>query len=182
MVAITATKFAQAQPADVSAAEALFTSGKEAMSRSDLATACARFADSLKLDPAVGTGLNLAACEERSGRLAAALEHFTAARAQLAKDDFRIAFTSEQIAKLSRRVAHLTLRLPTPPAPETRVVRDGIEVAPAAFNVATIVDPGPHAVVVEARDRSPSKLRITLAEGEEKIVELPALVPSRGGS
>src|SRR5258708_2013252 len=71
--------------ADVNAADALFQSAKAAMDRGDLATACPRFAESQRLDPAVGTTLNLGECEARSGKLAAALAHYEEARAALAQ-------------------------------------------------------------------------------------------------
>ena len=99
------------------------------MARGDLTTACARLAESLKLDFAVGTLLNLATCEERSGKVIDALEHFKVARSRLDKDDFRVAFTTEQIAKLSPRVARLTLHFAGLPPKGTRVTCDGNEVA-----------------------------------------------------
>ena len=54
---------ASAAPADAQTAEALFQSAKEAMARGDVPVACARFAESVRLDPAVGGLLNLADCE-----------------------------------------------------------------------------------------------------------------------
>lgn len=98
-------------PRDAPVAEALFQSGKEAMARGDLATACARLAESHRLDPAIGTLLNLAVCRERSGKIAAALEHLVSAREDLPPDDFRVPFVTEQIAKLEARVPHLVLEL-----------------------------------------------------------------------
>jgi hypothetical protein len=171
---LTAAASAEAAPGDAALAEALFTSGKEAMARGDFATACARLSESLKLDPAVGTMLNLATCEERSGKIASALERFTAARNQLPADDFRVKFTTERITSLSQRVARLTVRVPSPTDRGGRVLRDGLELAPAALDVPVPVDPGVHVVVLETATKGqPAQTKeLTLREGEERVVEL----------
>ncbi|HSO37540.1 MAG TPA: hypothetical protein VLT33_33675 [Labilithrix sp.] len=164
---VTAPASANAGPNDAAQAEALFNSGKEAMTHGDLATACARLGESYKLDPAVGTLLNLATCEERSGKLLIALEHFTAARSQLPKNDFRVGFTNERIAALSPRIAHVTVRVPPS---GTRALCDGIEVPSTSWNVPLEMDPGAHAFVIETQGRPASHIDITLREGEERTV------------
>jgi hypothetical protein len=85
----------------VAQAEVLFRSGKEADARGDLETACSKFAESQALDPAVGTLLNLADCESRSGKTHEAIEHYQAARAEMTPDDPRRRFASDQIAALT---------------------------------------------------------------------------------
>src|SRR5579864_3684505 len=87
-------------PADEKAADALFQSARAAMDRGDLATACDRFAQSQRLDPAPGTLLNLGECEARAGKLARALAHYRDGRAGLAQSDFRLAFADKRIAEL----------------------------------------------------------------------------------
>jgi hypothetical protein len=62
----------RAASADSAAAEALFREGRDAAKHGDLETACADFAESQRLDPAPGTLLNLAECEEKLGRVASA--------------------------------------------------------------------------------------------------------------
>ena len=57
-------------------AEQLFREGREAMKRADYALACPSFERSLALDPALGTLLNLAVCEEKRGRLGQALARY----------------------------------------------------------------------------------------------------------
>jgi hypothetical protein len=58
---------------DSATAEALFAAGREAIRRGDYQAACPMFAESNRLDPAVGTVLNLAICEEHLGQLASRL-------------------------------------------------------------------------------------------------------------
>ena len=69
--ALLASTPARAQDArDPAAAEALFREGRTAAQKKDFTTACAKFRESNRLDPAVGTVFNIADCEERLGRLA----------------------------------------------------------------------------------------------------------------
>src|SRR5687768_8531645 len=58
---------ALAQPRDAAAGEALFIEGRRLMKVGDRPAACAKFAESQRLDPAVGTLANLADCEEQRG-------------------------------------------------------------------------------------------------------------------
>src|SRR5262245_42280867 len=141
---VTSSSAWAAAPGDASRAEKLFTSGKDAMARGDLATACARLDESLKLDFAIGTLLNLATCEERRGKVASALEHFKLALSRLPKDDFRVGFTTERIGVLSPRVARISFHFATPPPPGTRVTCDGIEVS--SVDTPMSVDPGTHPI------------------------------------
>lgn len=172
ILAASASAHAAAPTSDAASAEALFTKGKEAMASGDFATACANLSESLKIDPAVGTRLNLATCEEKSGKPSAALRDFLAAQAQLSKDDFRVAFTAERIAILTQHVAHITLTASSVPPAGTRVLRDGAEVSSAAWNIRVPVDPGPHVIVVERPGKSSFRAELTLAEREDKVLDL----------
>src|SRR5688572_15173841 len=55
--------------AETGAAEALFRAGREAAKRGDHVTACVKFSESNRLEPTLGTQLNLALCEEELGNL-----------------------------------------------------------------------------------------------------------------
>ncbi|NOU28880.1 MAG: hypothetical protein HOO96_13330, partial [Polyangiaceae bacterium] len=57
-----------AAPAFRDDAETLFREGRKALEAGDYAVACAKFAESQRIEPAPGTLLNLAGCEERSGK------------------------------------------------------------------------------------------------------------------
>jgi hypothetical protein len=155
-----------------SRADTLFQSGKQAMDRGDYAMACAALAESLRLEPAAGTLLNLATCEERSGKLAQALAHFREGRARLADGDFRVAFSEQRIAELSRRVPRLTLALTGTPEAGVTIVRDGQAVPLDAVGTAALVDPGPHVCVLRAPGRADARVDVTLREGEERTVDL----------
>src|SRR5580692_11189003 len=81
---------ARAESIDPAVADALFRKGREAAEKGDWATACPKFAESQRLDPAPGTLLNLADCEEHLGQLASAYEHFKTAVETMAPSDDRI--------------------------------------------------------------------------------------------
>jgi len=143
------------------------------MAKGDLPTAERRFSESLKLDPAVGTLLNLAACEEKQGKLASALAHFTNAKAQLPADDFRVGFTTERITSLSARVAKIIIKLTAASMADARITKDGAVLAQTQIDSPLVVDPGaPHVFVYEAPGLEPNRVEVTLKEGETQTIEL----------
>src|SRR5271167_4491541 len=105
------THVARAQH-DPAAAESLFRDAKAAEQRGDFKTACAQFAESQRLDPAAGTLLNEADCEEHLGTVATAWGHFVEARDQLPKGDDRLPYAQQRATALEKRVPHLVVRLP----------------------------------------------------------------------
>jgi hypothetical protein len=148
-------------------AEAAFRAGRKAMQAGDYATACARFAESERLEPAPGTLLNLADCEEHSGHLVAAHEHFGLAASGFPRGDARRTLALQRESGVEKRLVRLTLRL-APSAPEGTVVRDGDTVLPgSALGSSRLVDPGPHVVVVAATGHADHPYALTLREGDQ---------------
>lgn len=164
---------------DPAGAGSAFARGKEAMKRGDVDAACELFAESVRLDPAPGARLNLAACDEQRNRLASASQEFKDALLTLPAGDSRIAFTEERIAALEPRVPKLVLRL-APDAPAgTTVLRDGIMVASPSLGTAVPVDPRTYTIVVRAPGRQETSTVITLDEAERKelVLDVGAAVP-----
>src|SRR4051794_38040553 len=89
-VAGSAASTASAEPRDAAAAEVLFHDAREAMKANQYALACSKFEESQRLDPAPGTLLNLAECEEKRGRLATAWQYLKHALDSLPANDDRI--------------------------------------------------------------------------------------------
>src|SRR5690242_9793251 len=58
---------------DKATADRLFDEGRAAMAAKDYASACPKLEESQRLDPALGTLLNIGLCYEGQGRVASAL-------------------------------------------------------------------------------------------------------------
>jgi len=174
---------AAAPQRDPAAAEALFVAGREAVERGDYAAACAKFAESDRLDPAPGTLMNLADCEEHIHHPAAAWSRWKEALEQLPPDDPRLPLARERAAAIERRVPRLTLRLATGAAGAT-VTRDGAEIGPGALGIALPVEPGAHTIVVTAPGREERRTTVTLNEGDavERTLDAGAKLPEPAGS
>jgi hypothetical protein len=156
--------------AQQAAADALFDSARAAMAKADFANACEQFRASDKLDPAVGTELNLADCEEQRGRLASAWELYRTAEEKLGERDERLALAHSRAQSLAARLPKLTLQL-APGAPKNSSARDGqVELGAAAFGIALPLDPGTHEFVVSAPGFEARSFRVQLSEGQAQTL------------
>jgi hypothetical protein len=161
-----------AQGRDPAVADALFKAGRKAMEVGDYPSACAKFRESQRLDPAVGTLLNLADCEEKRGKIAEASALYRQVVDQLPPSDDRVPIAKTRIAALEPRVPRLTIRL-APGAPAGALVkRDGIELGPASLDLPLPMDPGGHVILVTAPGRLERSFDVTLAEGEARSIEV----------
>lgn len=131
------------------------------------------FVESLRLDAKAITLINLAKCEETTGKLADALGHWVEARAKAqAEGNGAIEEEAEKKAKaLESRVPKLTVVIASAP-PDAEVVRDGVALGPASMGVPLPVNPGAHTLVVRVKDHEDTTESVTIAEGESKRVEL----------
>lgn len=100
-----------------SSAESLFREGRDAVKRGDYAVACPKFQESQRLDPAIGTLLNLALCEERWGRISEARLHFREVLASSDLDEQRRAIALEHAAALDRIATEPVSPAPAPDSP-----------------------------------------------------------------
>jgi hypothetical protein len=161
---------ADAAATRASDAERLFREGRTAMEAGDLVHACPKFAESEKLDPAPGTLLSLADCEERARSFVRAREHYQLAASGFPKKDPRRAFATGRAQAVEKRVAHVTLRL-SGDAPADASVRLGETVVPRSdLGTSTAIDPGDVQVKVSAPGRKDNAFIVTFAEGETKDV------------
>ncbi|HMJ10319.1 MAG TPA: PEGA domain-containing protein [Polyangiaceae bacterium] len=163
---------AAAQTGDRAVAEALFRSGREALGKGDHATACQRFEESNRLEPAVGTVFNLANCREKLGQLAAAWQRYQEAVQKLPSGDERIQIASQRAAALEPRLSKLSLFLPEDAPPGTVVLKDGTELGSGSLGVALPVDPGEHKLIVRAPGYEDAETVISLAEAEKRELAL----------
>jgi len=179
---LTAGGRARAGGSDPAGAEALFRAGREAMKRGDAPTACARLAESHRLEPAPGTLLNMAECEEAQGKVASAWAHLREAIDGLPANDDRLADAKKKALELEARLPRIVIRLASGAPPSSRVTRDGREVGAASFGVAIPVDPGTHTVLVAAPGRVDRRYDVVTAEGAETVLVADAGVVATAGA
>jgi tetratricopeptide (TPR) repeat protein len=170
LAALVVASAARADVRDPAAADVLFRDARAAMQRGDYPTACAKLEESQRLDPAPGTLLNLAECEEKRGHLATAWEDYQGALDTLGAGDERVALASQRAAALFPRLPKLVVRL-SPGAPAAaRVKRDGVELGAASLGTELPVNPGAHAIVVVAPGRRARSYTVDTTEGRAASV------------
>jgi hypothetical protein len=129
-------------------AESLFREGREAMNAGALDTACSKFAESHRLDPALGTLLNLALCEEKRGRLATAWEKFHEFVDTAPPRDDRRSVAWSHIKTLEPKLPKLEISLTGVQPADAIVHLDGVELHGASFGSPIAIDPGFHIITL----------------------------------
>ena len=170
LTGLLASTSARGEVRDPAAAEVLFRVGRSLIAAGDYAAACPKFAESLRLDRAPGTLLNLADCEEHLGRLATAWAHFRDLSNEVPSGDERQAIAAARSSSLERRLPYLTIRWWDGLSAGMRVTRDGLVMGRASFDVALPVDPGTHTVVVSDGDRELYRAELDVEEGQSRVV------------
>ncbi len=163
---------ARAQSRDPAAAEALFREGRALSDAGDIAGACAKFRESDRLDPAVGTTFNIADCEERLGHVARAWTLFDEVAQRLPASDKRRGVAQKRAAALEPRLPKLKVTLAAGAPEGTRVMRDGVELGSASLGTPLPVDPGAHVLRVTAPGRVDSEVKVLVSEREIRALEV----------
>jgi hypothetical protein len=173
------TSLAQTSAADKAAAQALYDEGKRLMDAGQYAQACPKFADSEKLDPGVGTLLNLGVCYEKNGQTASAWATYkeAASAAANAGEAAREKYARDHAAALEPTLAKLSVTVITP-VDGLEVRRDGVLIPAASFGLALPVDPGDHTVTANAGHYKPWSTTVTVAKSASTSVQIPALEPA----
>jgi hypothetical protein len=158
--------------ADYPQAEALFRAGREAARRNQHREACEKFRESERLQPALGTELNLALCEEQLGNLSRALELFEHVIERLPEGDERGPIAAERARALRARIPRLVLTAREPLPSDTTVTIDGVELARVRLGSVLPIDPGSRTVEVRAPSRIVRRYALRLMEGVTTTLEL----------
>ncbi len=157
--------------AQVPAAEALFRSARDAADQGDWVSACDRFQESYRLEPAPGTILNLARCREQLGQVASAWKSYEEVAQRLPENDKRVAFAKKKAADLEPRVPHVTFHSSYAGKGLVLLV-DGVVYENATLGVALPFDPGALEVVVQAPDHQENRTELLLEEGQNEDYQL----------
>ncbi len=156
-------------------AKAAFFEGRERMDEGDYEAACEAFSESQRLDPAPGTLLNLALCEERRERLATAHATYKAA-AELAAaegDEAREATGYDFAERLEPRLSYLELELEGEAPPGLEMEAKGGDFT-LSLDEATPVDPGDYRLEAVAPGYRRWSKRVEIEEeGTTELVHIP---------
>jgi tetratricopeptide (TPR) repeat protein len=163
---------------DQAAAEQLFVQGRALMEQGKLDEACRALEASHKLDPAPGTLLNLALCNEKQGKVATAwalyreVENLARREGQAKRE----ATARERARALQAELPRLLIEVAAQGRiPGLSIEREGSAVDPALWGQAVYVDPGAHRIVARAPGYKDWVAEIMVEKGKQASVEIPAL-------
>jgi hypothetical protein len=146
-------------------AERLFTDGLKLAHAGDCMRARDKFTESYAADPAPGTLINWALCEEKLGRTATAVELLRLADQTLPASHPKRAGLVKHAESLAKRAPLLRLRVTSALPAGASVTMDGAVLDANAFARGVLGDPGPHVIEMRAPGREDRRYEVTLAEG-----------------
>jgi hypothetical protein len=173
-----ATSPARADDASASEADRLFDEAAELMAQERWDEACPRFQRSLELEPARGTLLGVAQCQEMRGAVASAHAAYASLLddAAAAGDDRRAAIARAMLEALEPRIPRLAIHLEAGVDPlSIEIWLDGELLDPGALGAALPVDPGRVTLAASAEGATPWTHELELAEGETRALVIPRL-------
>jgi serine/threonine-protein kinase len=171
-VAFTLASTAPARADEVADAEALFNQAKQLREEGNYADACPMFEDSQRLDPQLGTLINIADCYEKLGKWATAWARYKAAIEIAEKrGDDRIDFVREGKERVEPKVPKVIIAV-TSAAEGLTIERGGVELSNTMYGVELPVDPGMVPVTVKRGDQVLETREIEAKEGGVARLEL----------
>ena len=156
-------------------AHSLFLEARTAMDKGDYEAACPKLEESMRLDPAVGTQLNMADCYERVGKVGSAWAGFldAASMAKSSRQPEREKLARARAKALEPRLPRLLIDADASAEPGLEILRDGIGVGSASWGSALVVDPGAHDVVASAPGKMSWRTVVDAKEGQTARVTVP---------
>jgi hypothetical protein len=177
---VVGAAMAWASPASAQSKEELnrarqeFQEGVALAAANNCAAAIGKFRSVLQVKATAQVSFNIAECEERMGRLAAAVGDYrvaakTAEGDPKAKDVY--AKCGDKIAAIEPRVPKLTISRGNG-ADSATIELDGVELGTSQLGTEIPVDPGPHVVVGKVGDKVYFRQNVTLEEKETKPIDV----------
>jgi hypothetical protein len=177
------TSVAHADDTAVSRADRFFKDGRRAAEHGDFGEACKLFEESFRLDPGVGTLVNLGDCAEHLGDLERAYGYYHTASARMTEGDDRLARVHERLESIDRRAAKVALQLDADAPQGTVITLDGDTVD--AHKMPLHLLKGGHIVLVTAVGYRGARYNLDVTEGEIRALHVtpgPALEAVLPGS
>ncbi|MCC6646847.1 MAG: hypothetical protein IT374_14895 [Polyangiaceae bacterium] len=163
--------------ADSAAAEVLFREGKKLLAAGDVAGACAKLAESNRLESSSGTLLNLADCHQKQGKTASAWGEFLSA-SRVAKSQGQAQRSEEakkRAAALEPKLSFLVVKV-AERVPNLKLERDDELIEGASLGTKLPVDPGRHVLAASAPGFKPwTKTFEVKANGDVQEITVPKL-------
>lgn len=168
--AAVVTVLAASGAAHATEADRLFQLGRRASEMGKFATACSLFRESYRLEPAVGTLLNLGDCEEQQNHVAAALDYYQDALSRLGVTDDRLGPLRVRIEALEARSGRLEIKLGDGAPQDSKILVDGEPVPPEKLKGPLTLSAGGHLLQVTAIGYRGSRQTVDLTHGEKKTL------------
>jgi hypothetical protein len=168
------TGAAQSTSENAAEAEVLFRDGRALVKAGRTSEACAKFAESHRLDPQIGTLLNLALCHEEEGKMASAWAEFNEVAERSGPTSERTGFAQRHALAAEAKLSKLRIRV-EPDVTGLNVTLDGRPLRRAEFGLLIPLDPGAHTIEATAPGKMRWVERAELATGpvtQEVIVKL----------
>jgi hypothetical protein len=163
-----------------SKAAALFDEARKLMAQEAYSEACPRLAESQKLDPQVGTTLNLALCYESLGKIASACSTWRDAAAGAAEklESDRESWAREHVQQVCPRVPMVTIDVAEQPGREDLALTlDDAPVSHAQWGKPMAIDPGAYELRATGKGLESWSSKFIVDERPVPTLLVPALAP-----
>jgi hypothetical protein len=174
VVAVTGT--AIAEPVDTTEAGRVFLQGRDLVKLGRFDEACALFARSYELDPALGTAVNLADCLERQGHLQRAWELFDVVARNSQNVQSRARLARQRADALQARLAIVVITLHDPATPGLSVRIGERQMTPAP-EIRDLIEPSDVELVATVPGRSTFRTMLHAVAGATVSADIPAFAP-----
>lgn len=170
---------AEATPQDVALAEEAFKAAVALFDANKYEEACTKFAESHRLDPAIGVELRLAHCYEKIGRIGSASTHYANVIDNATKvgDQRRKALAQKRLDAIGPRVPKITVNVSASLTGLDGLVveLDGVRIESAHWGKQTVIDPGKHTITANAPGRKPFMQEIDIRESANEARTITTL-------
>jgi len=167
-------------PEEIATGKALFQKALALQSAKKDDDACEMFESSLRLDPQIGTRLNVADCRERKGKLVEAQALFAEASDEATRvGDRRATFAQKRAFELADKLVRVIVNVAEPATPGILMQIGACPVTTIAASMVQMTVPGNVTVDVSAPGRQPFHVEQQGAAGAVVTIEVPALASDK---
>jgi hypothetical protein len=158
-------------------ASRLFDEASKLMTAGQTAAACAKYAESKRLDAQLGTLLYLGECYAKIGKTASAWVSFKeAADIAAQRNDARTAKIRERLASVEKTLSNLVLVVADSEPADLEIRQDGAIVGRAAWGSPIPIDPGTHEITATSPTSKARQVKADVSEtGRTLTVNLPPI-------